>query len=126
MYPMDHSIEQWRFAVAIFVGMEFIQILFAVLNCFVQQWHGPGFSALTMQVRNWMFCVKAQVTDPYIEKLTASGSGIIHENHEYKISQVFLFGRIRLLKQCNQSRFGQEFNNPPVSLLGRDIAGGKI
>ncbi len=67
-----------------------VQILFAVLDCSVQQRHCTGFSSLTMQVRNWMFCVKTQVTDLHIEKLTASGSGIAHEDHEYKIPLVFL------------------------------------
>lgn len=124
--PMDHGIEQWCLTVVILVGMEFVQILFAVLDCSVQQRHCTGFSSLTMQVRNWMFCVKTQVTDLHIEKLTASGSGIIHEDHEYKIPLVFLSGRIGLLKQRGQRRFGQEFNDSPVSLLGGNIAGRKI
>ena len=106
--------------------MEFVQILFAVLDCSVQQRHCTGFSSLTMQVRNWMFCVKTQVTDLHIEKLTASGSGIIHEDHEYKIPLVFLPGRIGLLKQRGQRRFGKEFNDSSVSLLGGNIAGRKI
>ena len=124
--PMDHGIEQRCLTVVILVGMEFVQILFAVLDCSVQQRHCTGFSSLTMQVCNWMFCVKTQVTDLHIEKLTASGSGIIHEDHEYKIPLVFLPGKIGLLKQRGQRRFGQEFNDSPVSLLGGNIAGRKI
>jgi len=40
--------------------------------------------------------------------------------------RAFLFGRTGLLKQYGQRRFGQKFHNPPVSLLGGNIAAGKI
>lgn len=98
---MDHGIKQGRFAMSIRGRMEFAQISFALLDRSVQQWHGSGFSPLTMQIRNWMFRIKAQVTDLHIEKLTASGGGIVHEDHKYQISQFFGLRRIRLLKQCS-------------------------
>lgn len=44
--PMDHGIEQRCLTVVILVGMEFVQILFAVLDCSVQQRHGTGFRPL--------------------------------------------------------------------------------
>lgn len=37
-----------------------------------------------------------------IEKFTAPGCGIVHEDHEYQIPQIFGLGWIRLLKQCSQ------------------------
>lgn len=88
--PVDHGIEQRSFAVAVMARMKFVQILFAVLDRSAEQGNCPGFSPLAMQVHNWMLCIKAQIADLHIEEFTASGGGIIHEDHEYQIPQIFL------------------------------------
>ena len=124
--PMNHREEKWCFTVAICARMKLAQILLAMLNRFTEQWDCADFAPFSMQIRNRVFCVKAQIVNFHIEKFTAPGCGIIHEDHEHKIPQVFLFERIGLLKQCNQRRFGQKFNNPPMRFLGGNIAGRKI
>ena len=100
--PMNHSEEKWCFTVVICGRMKLAQILFAMLNRLAEQWDCADFAPFSVQIRNRVFCVKAQITNFHIEKFTAPGCGIVHEDHEYQIPQIFGLGWIRLLKQCSQ------------------------
>ena len=60
---MNHSEKKWRFAVAIRGRVEFAQILLAMLNCFTEQGDCASFAPFSVQIRNRMFCVKAQITN---------------------------------------------------------------
>lgn len=71
-------------------------------NRLAEQWDCADFAPFSVQIRNRVFCVKAQITNFHIEKFTAPGCGIVHEDHEYQIPQIFGLGWIRLLKQCSQ------------------------
>ena len=98
----NHSEEKWCFTVVICGRMKLAQILLAMLNRLAEQWDCADFAPFSVQIRNRVFCVKAQITNFHIEKLTAPGCGIVHEDHEYQIPQIFGLGWIRLLKQCSQ------------------------
>ena len=100
--PMNHSKEKWRFTVVIRGRVEFAQIFPAMLNCFTEQGNCASFAAFSVQIRNRVFFVKAQITNFHIEELTAPGGSIVHEDHEYQIPQIFRLRWVRLLKQRSQ------------------------
>ena len=100
--PMNHSKEKWRFAMVICGRMELVQILLAMLNCLAEKGNCADFAPFPVQIRNWVFCIKPQITNFHIEELTAPGGSIVHEDHKYQIPQIFRLRWVRLLKQRNQ------------------------
>ena len=69
--PMNHSKEKWRFAMVICGRMELVQILLAMLNCLAEKGNCADFAPFPVQIRNWVFCIKPQITNFHIEELTA-------------------------------------------------------
>lgn len=100
--PMNHSIEKWRFAMVICGRMELVQILLAMLDCLAEKGNCADFAPFPVQIRNWVFCIKPQITNFHIEELTAPGRSIVHEDHKYQIPQIFRLRWVRLLKQRSQ------------------------
>lgn len=99
---MNHREEKRCFTVVICSRMEFAQILPAMLNCLAEQGDCADFAPFSVQIRNRVFCVEAQITNFHVEKFTAPGCSIVHEDHKYQIPQIFRLGWIGLLKQCGQ------------------------
>ena len=100
--PMNHSKEKWRFAMVICGRMELVQILLAMLNCLAEKGNCADFAPFPVQIRNWVFCIKPQITNFHIEELTAPGGSIVHEDHKYQSPQIFRLRWVRLLKQRSQ------------------------